>query len=224
MKSEKRIVQIASLPNRVESLSRTVRSLIGQVDLLFVALNNYKDVPPFLTNNRKIVYALMDNSLGDAAKFYDVDQRNGYVLTCDDDLAYPEGYVGYMINGIKQHGGIVTLLGKRYDNRPIQSYRAGYSALYRVLISRPSAVEVHLGGTGCMAFHTDDFKVTIDDFLEPNMADLWVAKLAHEQGVKITVLPHHARYLRHTKHDGTIWHTSKGLDPYQTEVINSFLT
>ena len=59
--------QIASIPDRVETLKRTVNSLINQVDLLFVALNNYEEVPDFLTNNRKIVYALMDNSLGDAA-------------------------------------------------------------------------------------------------------------------------------------------------------------
>lgn len=215
--------QLASVPNRATSLERTVGTLINQVDMLFVALNNYKEVPSFLTGNMKIVYALMDNSLGDAAKFYDVDQRNGYVLTCDDDLAYPEGYASYMVNGIKQHGGIVTLLGKRYDNRPISSFRGGYSALYRVLISRPNPVEVHLGGTGCMAFHTNDFKLRVEDFPEPNMADIWVAKAAHEQGVKITVLPHPARYLKHTKHHGAIWHTHKYLDSYQTKVMNSFL-
>ena len=173
--------QIASIPNRVESLKRTVTSLINQVDAMFVGLNNYESIPDFLTNNRKIVCALMDNSLGDAAKFYDIDQRSGYVLTCDAE---------HMINGIEQHGGVVTLLGKRYDNRPIGSYRGSYSALYRVLVSRPSPAKVHVGGTGCMAFNTDDIKLTVDDFIKPNMADLWVAKVAHEQGVGITVLPH----------------------------------
>ena len=215
--------QIASIPNRVTSLERTVGTLIDQVDMLFVALNNYKEAPSYLTNNRKIVYALMDNSLGDAAKFYDVDQRKGYVLTCDDDLRYPPDYASYMIEGIKEYGGIVTLLGKRYDKRPISSYRGGYTALFRALVSRPTPAKVHLGGTGCMAFHTDDFKITTDDFLKPNMADLWVAKAAHEQGVTITVLPHRARYLVHTHHHRTIWHTTKYLDPYQTKIINSFL-
>lgn len=223
MKSEKRIAQLASIPKRIESLERTVYSLLPQIDLLFVALNNYKEVPLFLTGNRKIVYALMDNSLGDAAKFYDVDQRNGYVLTCDDDLMYPPDYAGYMIDGIKEHGGIVTLLGKRYDNRPISSYRGGYTALFRALVTRPAPAKVHLGGTGCMAFHTNDFKVVMDDFQKPNMADLWVAKAAHEQGVGITVLPHRARYLVHTPHHRAIWHTTKHMNPYQTKIINSFL-
>ena len=215
--------QIASLPERVDSLERTVGSLINQVDLLVVCLNNYKEVPTFLTNNRKIVYALMDNSLGDAAKFYDADQRNGYVLTCDDDLVYPQGYASYMVNGIKQHGGIVTLLGKRYDKRPINSYRSGYTYISKALTGVKIHTEVHVGGTGVMAFHTDDFKVSTDDFLKPNMADLWVAKLAHEQGVKITSLPHPKRYLHHTRFSQRIWITSRGENGYQTEVINSFL-
>ena len=66
-------------------------------------------------------------------------------------------------------------------------------------------------------------KQLIDDFKRKNMADLWVAKAAYEQGVKITVLPHTARYLKHIKFNRAIWHTTIGENPYQTEVINSFL-
>jgi len=215
--------QIASVPARVETLQKTVASLIDQVDMLFVALNGYKEVPSFLTNDRKIVCALMDNSLGDAAKFYDVDQRSGYFLTCDDDLIYPEGYVGYMIDGIKQHGGIVSLLGKRYDTRPINSYRSGYTYIARCLVAVKLPSEVHVGGTGVMAFHTDSLKVTIEDFLRPNMADLWIAKLAHEQGVKITALPHPKRYVSHVRYSRRIWIQTRDQNGYQTEMINSFL-
>jgi hypothetical protein len=223
MPSEKRIAQVASIPARVETLRLTVRSLLPQTDMMFVALNGYEDVPDFLTEDKKIVYALMDNSLGDAAKFYDVDQRNGYVLTCDDDLVYPEGYVRYMINGIKQHGGIVSLLGKRYDRRPINSSRSGYTSLYRCLTSVKGDHEVHLGGTGAMAFHTDSINISIDDFPVPNMADIWMAKAAHEQGVKITSLGHPARYVSHKFYSRRIWVSERHNDAYQTEILNSFL-
>lgn len=214
--------QIASIPQRVATLELTVKSLINQVDLLFVALNGYDYIPEFLEDNRKIVRILMDNSLGDAAKFYDVDQRKGYVLTCDDDLIYPQGYVGYMINGIKKHKGIVSLLGKVYD-RPTYSYRGGYTRIYRALIAVKLDCEVDVGGTGVMAYHTDDFKISIDNFPRPNMADLWVAKAAAEQGVKITVLAHPKRYVSHVKYSHRIWATSTGYDKYQTKILNSFL-
>ena len=214
--------QIASIPERVDTLKLTVNSLINQVDLLFVALNGYDSIPSFLENNRKIVRILMDNSLGDAAKFYDVEERRGYVLTCDDDLIYPAGYVGYMINGIKLHGGIVSLLGKIYG-RPASSYRGGYTNIYRVLNAVRLDTPVDVGGTGAMAFHTDEFKVTVDDFLRPNMADLWVARAAAAQGVKITALAHPKGYVRHVRYHNRIWAKSAGYDKYQTKILNSFL-
>ena len=215
--------QIASIPDRVETLEMTVNSLINDVNMLFVALNGYKEVPPFLENDKKIIRVLMDNSLGDSAKFYDIDQRNGYVLTCDDDIIYPPGYVQYMIDGVKRHGGIVSLMGKRYDNRPISSFRGGYTKLYRALTSVVGDHVVDLGGTGVMAFHTDDFKITMDDFERPNMADIWVARAAVRQGVRITVLSHKSRYIGHKKYHNRIWAKTTSWDTYQTEVLNSFL-
>jgi len=220
--SDKIIAQVASLPAREESLERMVNTILPQVDMLFVALNSYDHVPAFLDNNKKIVHALMDNSLGDAAKFYDVDQRHGYVLTCDDDLYYPEGYVGYMVDGVKRHGGAVSLLGKQYDNRPIPSFRGGYTKLYRCLGSVSNDVVVDVCGTGAMAFHTDSIKISVDDFPEPNMADIWFAKAAYEQDVKLTVLAHPQRYVGHKKFPWRIW-THSFRAEYQTEIMNSFL-
>ena len=215
--------QIASLPERVDTLEQTVDSLINQVNMLFVALNNYDYVPTFLQNNRKIFFALMDNSLGDSAKFYDADQRKGYVFACDDDIIYPQGYVSYMIEAIKRHGGIVTLLGKRYDDRPIESFRNGYTSIYRALNPVGADTEVHIGGTGVMAYRADDFKFCQDDCLAPNMADIWVAKAAMEQGVKITVIAHPHGYLKHVIYPNRIWVSSSEMDGYQTELVNSFL-
>jgi hypothetical protein len=214
--------QIASVPARASSLQATVNSLLPQVDKIFVALNGYTEIPSFIYND-KIVHIVTDNALGDAYKFYDADTRRGYVLTCDDDLVYPEGYVSYMINGIKKHKGIVTLLGKRYDDRPIKSFRKGYTSISRALSTVSKDSVVHVGGTGCMAYHTDHFNVTMDEFQKANMADLWVAKAAHEQGVKITVLAHPKHYMKHTLFPERIWNTSGNMDTYQTEVINSFL-
>jgi len=223
MNSEKRIAQIASIPGRVETLELTVGSLLPQTDMIFVALNGYEEVPSFLTGDSKIVYALMDNSLGDAAKFYDVDQRNGYFLTCDDDLIYPQGYVNYMIAGVKRHGGIVSLLGKRYDNRPVISFRSGYTSLYRLQTRVCADQWVHLGGTGVMAFHTDSIRLSMVDFPKPNMADIWMAKAAADQGVKITSLAHPARYVKQRRYSRRIWVSERHNNGYQTEILNSFL-
>lgn len=214
--------QIASLPARVETLQMTVNSLLPQVDDIFIALNGYKEVPEFLQNNPKIRYKLMDNSLGDAAKFYGVEKLDGYVLTCDDDLIYPEGYVGYMISGVKRHGGAVSLLGKRYGNRPVTSFRKGYTTIFRCLTRVINDSPVDVVGTGALAFHTDNIKISVEDFKRPNMADIWFSKAANEQGVPLIAITHPARYVNHKIYPWRIW-TNDGHDEYQTEILNSFL-
>ena len=213
--------QIASIPDREDGLARTIHTLLPQVDKIFVALNGYEKVPVFL-DHEKIEYAMLDNSLGDAAKFYDIEKREGYILTCDDDLFYPQGYARYMTNGVDRYNGIVSLLGKVYANRPIKSFRTGFSSIYRCLTSVKSDHEVDIVGTGAMAFNVDSIKLSVADFPRPNMADLWLSKAAHEQGVPLVALAHPSRWLDHKKYPWRIW-THDGHDEYQTEIINSFL-
>jgi hypothetical protein len=217
------IVQVASIPVRVASLRLVVQSLLPQVDELFVSLNGYEAAPDFLLNNDKIGYVLLDNSLGASAKFYDIDKRNGYVLTCDDDFCYPSGYVQHMLDGLKKHGGIVTLHGKRFASRPISSYRNGYTQIFRCIDSVEDDYVVDIGGTGVMAFHTDSIKLSIANFPMKNMADIWLSKCAHEQGVPITVLSHLHNYVRQRRYSRRIWATEKHNNRYHTLVLNSFL-
>ena len=214
--------QIATLPERVDTLKLTVASLINQVDMMFVALNGHEVIPRFLQNNRKITYALMDNALGDGAKFSATFQRKGYILTCDDDLVYPEGYAKLMIDGVKKHGGIVTVLGKQYRIRPVKSFRSGYTQLYSCLNAVRYDTDVDVVGTGVMAYHADTINIDPGTFPRKNMADIWVAKLAHEQGIPLTVLAHPRGYVIYRKYPWRIW-TSDHDDKYQTEILNSFL-
>ena len=213
--------QVASLPERVDTLEKMVNSIVGQVDHLFVALNKYTEVPSFLLGNDKIFYKLLDNSLGDAAKFYDIEYKDGYVFTCDDDLIYPPDYVSYMKSKVDEHKGVVSLLGKVYP-RPVTSFRKGYSEIYRCLGTVSGDHAVDIVGTGAMALHTDHIKLKLSDFERPNMADIWLSKIAHEQNVKLMVVSHRAKYVLHRTYDWRIW-TKAGFDRYQTELLNEFL-
>jgi len=73
-----------------------------------------------------------------------------------------------------------------------------------------------------MAWHSDTIKIDPFKFPRRNMADVWVAKLAHEQGVKITVLHHLKGYVRYKMHSWRIWAKDRD-DPYATKIVNSFL-
>lgn len=203
--------QIASVPEREDMLRQVVASLRPQVDRIFVGLNNYDHTPDFLQEGE---YIHLDNTTGDAAKFYGVENLQGYFLSCDDDLVYPPGYVQYMINGLHKYGAITTLHGKEYP-RPFRGVQS-YIENVRCLRDAFHDVVVDVPGTGVMCLHTDMIKVRYSDFQIKNMADVWIAKLAHKQKVKIVALAHSANYLKYLNPEDTIFIQAKA-SQFKTE-------
>lgn len=212
---------IASLPERVDTLKKTVEGLSPQVDYIYVSLNNYTKVPQFL-KKKHIVPALCDNTLGDAAKFLRVEDVHGYIFVCDDDIIYPGNYVDYMINKIELHGAVVSLLGKVYGERPVRSFRVSYTEIYRCLSDVVGDHVVDVCGTGAMAYHSDDVSVSIDDFPMRNMADIWMSRIAKEHGVKMVAVEHDCDFVQHVKYEDRIWVDTVD-DTAQTEILNTFL-
>jgi len=218
-----RYVGIATVKEREHLFQEAVRSVYDQVDSIIAVLNNYDEVPEWLDALDKVEAYVCDNSLGDAYKFLQVDECDGYYFSIDDDLWYPADYCDHMIEKIQKHHCIVTLHGKRYDNRPIHSFRRGKTLNVHCLNPNDKDVEVHVGGTGVMAFHTKDFKLSLKDFERRNMADIWVAKVAHEQGVKIIAVSRPRVFVRYLyPQDKTIWQ-DKSDDSYKDNLIRSFL-
>jgi hypothetical protein len=222
---------IASIPEREQMLERTVRSLRNQVNDLRVTLNDYDHIPKFLNKKECII---LDNSLGDAGKFYFADQFKGYIFTCDDDLIYPSDYVRFMIAGIKRHNCVVTLHGRNYlklreyiidgrkvkEERGFQSNFEGYPCLGEVI----KDTQVNVGGDGVMCYHTDLINFTYNDFKSKNMSQLWVAKKCKEQGMRIMVLAHKADYLKYQMPSWTIWdEANKEGFKEQTALLKTFL-
>jgi len=214
-----RVALIVSIPEREKMLERTVKSLRNQVDEIRVSLNEYSYVPSFL-NEKEVV--LLDNALGDAGKFYFANKFKGYILTCDDDLIYPKGYVDFMCAGVDKYKCICTLHGRKYS-RPVVGFQnsfIGFPCLGDVL----SDVIVDVGGDGVMCYHTDYFNISYNDFYSKNMSQLWVAKKAISQGVKIMVLAHRVGYLEYMYPEWTIWdEASHSNFREQTKLLKSFL-
>lgn len=209
---------IASIPERENMLHKTIGSLRGQVDGVRVALNGYDHKPKFLNEGE---YVFLDNSMGDAGKFY-FDSLEGIIFTCDDDLFYPPNYCDYMESGIKKYKCAVTLHGKTYP-RPIKSFREVIGN-YRCLDTVDSDGRVDVGGTGVMAYDTDMLKVRFTDFKSKNMADLWFAKLCWDQGVRIMCLAHTKGNIGYMRPKTTIWEEEKAKGfKEQTNILKSFL-
>jgi len=215
-------VRIASLSQREESLRLTVSSIRQQSIKaeLFVCLNKYDHVPDFLEDGE---WVMSDNRYGDAGRYIGVENDEGWILTIDDDLVYPPTYIEDMIDAANFTMCATTLHGKQFDKRPIKSYHKSFTANFRCLDEVDEWHIVDVGGTGVMCWNSLELRVSLSDFPTPNMADVYFAKLCHEQKVPILCLDHNKYYLTYTKPETTIWQQRGLAADLCTEVVNSFL-
>lgn len=222
MISERRIVNVASY-NRIESLIKTVESIYDQCDELNIFLNHFDGEIPLKFLEDKINIYFSDNRFGDALKFARLEDSDGYYLTIDDDLIYPENYVDYMVARCKEYSNqrVVTLHGKKFPSFPIQSYYKSHSEYYHCLQPMRKNVLVQFGGTGVMCFHTSLLKIPFYFFKLPNMADIWVGKYCMENNIEMICITHPKDFLKYIDQKTTIHGNYSGNDGLQTKVVNS---
>lgn len=219
---------IVSIYGREESLQRTIATIAYQVDKVYVMLNGYPSVPEFLncdvfTGKNVTIHAeILDNSLGDSAKFLHVNDDKGICLVLDDDLSVQRNYASYMVAGVYKYNGLVSLHGRTYL-APVHSFKR-WAGNYRCLGTVTEDVHVTLIGSGCCAFDNERLKVSITDFKKKNMADVFLSKAATEQGVPMVVLKHKAGDIIYSppKDNKTIWRTTTDYS-YHTEILKTFI-
>lgn len=216
------IAGMATMHCREQIARQAVASILPQIDRIYIVFNDYPDYPAWAVESPKICPVLGHNTFGSNGKFmfshlYD----HAYYLGIDDDLLYPPDYVDYMIAGQRRHRAIVTLHGKRFDNKPIKSYRRDYTVNVRCLGTQKKDIRVHVGGTGVMCFDTSMFNITLEDFAHINMDDVIVSAHAAQLKIPIMALAHDRNYLGYLFPPGnTIWHTSKD-DTIPTQIVNN---
>lgn len=218
---DKIIYNIASY-KRGDTLVKTIESIYNQCDIINIALNDYDEIPVELYD-KKINIFLGDNEKGDAYKYYDLINSDGYYFTIDDDLIYPENYSEYMIGKIEEYNrnSIITIHGRSFNNFPIKSYYNSPSNLYHFNQILNQDVKIQFGGTGVMAFHTDLFKLDIEYFKEPNMADVWIGKYANENNIDVICVKHNSGFVRQQKTKETIFDNQAKSDLKQTIITNN---
>lgn len=84
---------LATFPPRRRLLRGAVEAMLPQVDHLFVALNQYPQVPGFLRRCDKVTAVIPERDLKDAGKFLFPPAPGDIVFTIDDDIGYPPDYV-----------------------------------------------------------------------------------------------------------------------------------
>jgi hypothetical protein len=218
-------VNIASTPDRKEQLYHTVFSLLDQVDKINICLNNYKKNPfEFMDrNSHKINVRFEDNSLGDAGRYLFLEETEGWYFTCDDDLIYNKYYIEDTIQRMTENNyKIASYHGRSFNSHPLESYYRDSCIKYRCLEEVKQDAVVEFGGTGVMAFHTSNFKPSLDVFKRANMSDIWVGIEARKQGIEINALSHESDYFRYQEVPNTIYDAKCKDDKIETEIINNY--
>lgn len=215
-------VQIASIRERAKMLEKSIQSLYMQADRINVMLNNYPFSPIFLEDYENLTVYHLDNSKGDAAKFYKMPE--GIVFLCDDDLIYPTDYIVNMLWKLDEYAGkaIITNHGRIMNPKPVKNAYSDRVERFHCLEEVLDEKEIDIGGTGVMCFHTNYFKCDYDKVTIPNMADIWVAKWAKEQGCRIIINPHPEGWITYQDPEWTIWEEHYNNPELITDFYNSF--
>lgn len=184
-------VGIASMSGREDGLRQVVEILSPQADEVCVYLNDMEVVPDILPHLPNVRYFLGPDT-GDRGKFKFLEGFEGYYLTCDDDIAYAPFHVQSIIDGIERYGrkAVVGWHGSIFKDNFEEFYNPKSRQVLSFKFLRGKDTPVHLLGTGVCGFHTSTVDVSFDDFLYPNMADVFMAINAKKQNVPMVVLAH----------------------------------
>jgi len=187
-----------------------------------VALNSYDEIPIELYD-KKINLLITDNEKGDAYKFTNLNISDGYFLTIDDDLIYPENYTKYVIDKIEEYNrkSIITFHGRSFNEFPINSYYNVKTNVSHFKSRLNEDIKVQFGGTGVMGFHTDLLKLDLNYFKYPNMADIWIGKYAKERSIDIVCSKRKKNFILQQDIDESIYGSYNRGDEIQTEIVNS---
>ena len=128
-----------------------------------------------------------------------------------------------MISKIEQYNrkNIITIHGRSFKNFPIKGYYSGKeSDVYHFKNTINEDTPVQFGGTGVMAFHTDLFKLGMDYFKYPNMADIWIGKYAKENNITILCAKHNSKFVIQQQYEESIYDSDLKKDNIQTMLVN----
>ncbi len=230
---------MASFPDRAHGLPAVVASLWGQVDRLHVWLNNFNrptiDWLKQMCPQENVIFhdsnILLQNKavsdIGDAGKFFQVKHWEGYVLTVDDDIMYPENYVDTMIDRVEEHKrqAVVSCQGRVFDGS-IKTYNDNTIRRFGAFRYLPDDHPCDMLGTGAMCLHTDVFNgvpVSFSVFTHTNCSDILFSAELKRRGIPMIAVRHESRWLTEIRYPKKIATRLIDDDKIEVQLINSLL-
>ena len=203
---------------------KTVESLKGQVDTLYLCLNDFWEVPPELKQDWIRILHLGRN-LGDAARFYllrNLGPLDAHVVSCDDDIQYPNSHVQDFLTAHARHpDAVLTHHGR------IAQYEGGQNFRYQFAMSFHGEARelkrITLPGSGVTFIPKSIFnRMRFTSLTHFNQADVHLACNCLSLGVPIMGLPHEKNYFRYIGGAGSIYASVTSRSDWMNKVYDIY--
>jgi hypothetical protein len=178
---------MATMPTRAETLKDMFYSILPQVDLFYIFLDNFEDVPTFLAHESKVVISRSQEkgNFHAAGRFLALEALEipSVALIVDDDIRYPENYVSTMVENLAvAHGeAIVGVLGRSFRS-PYRSYVAD-AVNYHFAQALTTQTVVDEVGVGTCAFLTEVMNVNVRKWTCVDANDIQLAIEGEKRGL-----------------------------------------
>lgn len=212
------VAGMATMPDRLSYVQNVVETIRPQVDVLRVYLNNFEGIPGFLKPEEACLSRDAAGDLGDAGKFYWIEdqEKHNYThyLTLDDDLGYPDDYVERLKYEFDARKGcaIVGVHGSEFSD-PLEDFVTSRQNRCRFYEGLDRARSVHILGTATTMWSRGTLEISRADFPKRNMGDLQLAIAAQNQAVPLVAISRPAQWITErrpwTEAGFSIWKRTK---------------
>jgi len=194
------IAGMATMPSRGQTMATVLRSIVPQVDRLYLYLDGHSEVPAAAQGEPRIVSVLSRDRPGlhGNGKFLPLSLESASFdfVGVDDDIAYPSDYVASLRAGRRKQpkGAVVGYHGMIFA-RPMVGYRQGRKVFhFKKGLDAPRVVDAL--GTGTVMFSTGHLRFDVDTWPYVNCADICLALEAAKAKVPLICLKRDAAFLR----------------------------
>ena len=193
------------LHERYPSSLQCVMSLKGQVDKLYLTLNNFDDIPVELKQDWIDVLYVGENTNSEGS-FLHMKMVDGefHLISCDDDIVYPPTYVqDFLVAYSKEDPNtVLTHHGKTIERNEEVVFKV------KCLKANPHSIDLDIVGSGVSFVPAGLVKHLPEVILsEENMNDIHLSCLAVKYGYSMKSVPHDLGYLTYVRppRNTTIW-------------------
>lgn len=225
-----RFAVISSMPTRSAGFEKVVRTILDQVNMMFVYLDHFENVPTFLKDNPKI-RIFRSEKCGNyhaSSRFLILEEGlpPSVVLIVDDDIYYPSNYVESLVSSLAAFGGnaVVGVHGKVF--LPPHNCYISDAHLIHFASESNSNIHCHELGTGTVAFISSRFNLKVSSWKSNEMDDILFAIEAQKLGIPRIVIqrPHNWLMAIEENQTDSLWRKTQKDCSIQSTLMKMLLT